>query len=143
MNQDIVRFDVTVHDLIVVRMFQCGSYLQGIFDCNGGRQPALPLDTFLQGLPWYVFHHDVMSIGFTANIINAYDVRMRKPGGRACFLAKLGDKILVAGKLRPQQFYGNLARQQHVFGQKHFRHAAAADSFQQTITVVKQTVRVH
>ena len=126
-----------------MRVFQCRCNLRGDLDRSQGRKTNIPFDQILQRFTCNIFHDDIMSACLTADIENTDNIRMRQTGGSPGFLTEPGYEILIACKLRAQDFDSHPAREQFILSQVNFGHATAADALEEAITAIKQPFWVH
>ena len=134
-NNDILRLDVPMHNLIVVRNLQAGGHLNSdagsLFDC----QPALLLDIGLQRDAFHQLHDNVVDILLVAYVINIYDIRMRQ--SRCCLrlFLELTDEIFIFRKFILQHLHSHKAVQLVILSLKDLCHASGSYLLQNFIAV--------
>jgi len=110
-DQDIVRFDVPMNDLVIMSMIQRIADLRCDFDRFVHLQRRPFPDNFVQIGTIHVFHDDVMGILVLSDIINAHDVRMRQGSRRLRLAIEPLDEILVVYELLTQYLDRNITVQ--------------------------------
>lgn len=136
-QDNILRFDVTMDDVVAVGVFQRRCQLQCQGHGQGRIQTAVLFLKRLQRDPFHVFHDDIVQILVLADIIDIDDGRMDQAGRRLGFPFELLHLRLVVHKLLAHNLDGHLAVQKHVPSQVDFCHAAEADGFQHFIAPVQ------
>lgn len=110
-DQDVMRFDVPVNDLVLVGMIQrianLGRNPDGLFHL----QRRAFLDDFVEIMAFDVFHDNVMDFVFLPHVVNADHVRMGQGSGRLRLAAEPADKLLIVHKLLAQHLDGNVVTQ--------------------------------
>ncbi len=125
-NNNILRLDVTVNNMLVMRRFNSSAYLNG--NADGLLKGKLPffLNIRFQGNPFYIFHHDIMDGILASHVVNIYDIRMFQTCRRLGFRAELGHKIHIIGKFLFQNLNSHITPQGMIFGFIHIGHSAAS-----------------
>jgi hypothetical protein len=100
-------------------------------------------DHFFETLSLQVFHGDVIAAVRLAPVIDADDVGMVEPGGRLRLAAKTGHELVIAGIALVEDLDRHLAPEVGVAGQEDVSHPAAAQAFDDLVTVVKNLGCVH
>ena len=99
-DDDILRFDIPVHNVLRVRGFDSLAYLYGDTDGFLHLKTFLFLDILLQGDAFHQLHDNVMEIFRFPYVKYVDNVGMRQTGGRLCFGTKFLYEILIGIKFR-------------------------------------------
>ena len=75
-EKDIVGLDITMDDAIGMGFFQSISDIDGNAYGRINRNIRMGLDVLLQGLPFHIFHDNIMDIPIASYVVNSYDIRM-------------------------------------------------------------------
>ena len=134
-NNDVLRLDIPVYDLIVVRNLQTGRHLNGNAGSFFYRQPAFFLNISLQGDAFHQLHHNIIDVLLITHIIHIYNIRMSQGGSRLGLLLKLADKISVLYKLILQNLHRHKTVQLMILSLKDLCHAAGAYFLQNFIAI--------
>lgn len=99
-----MRFDVAVNNAIGMGFFQ------GIADFNGNADSCVNgdvrvvLDILLQGLPFHIFHDDIVDIAVAAHVVDTHNIWMGQFARGLGFMAEADDEIVVLRKTAVQNF---------------------------------------
>ena len=139
-DEDVVRLDVAVHEIVRMRLCQCTGNLFCYVECLCHRQRALFLDAFLQRTPRHILHDDVVTPFGDTDIVDIDDVGMRNARGSLCLALEASDELRVVLILLVQDFYGNRALQELIFRPIDICHAAAAYEHLQCVASIQDTL---
>ena len=126
-KNDILRLNVTVHNMLRMRRFQALCNLNGNADCFLKIQLSALFDIALQGDSFHQFHHDIVQITLIADIVYADDVRMGKTRTGFRLFTEIRYAFRIAGVFRFQEFDCYHAIQTVAFGFVNICHAAGTD----------------
>ena len=127
LNHDVLRLDVTVNDVVLVRDGQrlrnlranLGNLLR--VECPMTADAALEVDAA------QVLHDDVIGVAVLAPVVHRDDVRALQGRGRLSLLLEAGGKGLVSSILRKHGLDGHRAAEDLVHAAVNGRHASRAD----------------
>ena len=77
-NNDILRLDITVDNMIVVCSLNSHTDLDGNTDCLSYRQSGFLFNIFLKGDPFYKLHHDIVNAVFLSHIVHIHYIRVHQ-----------------------------------------------------------------
>ena len=137
MDQDVLRFDVTVHDAVAVGMFQGAQDSDRNLACQRSVEFSPFLDYFLQGLPLYVLHDKIAVFAVHTHVQQIDDIMVRHFAGRFGFPLETADKLAVFVEFGPQDLYRYVVACTQVNGTVNDGHTAHTDLFSQAVTVSK------
>ena len=100
-------------------------------------KPALLRHIAFQRFALYIFHNDIFHVGINGDVVNIYDVFMRKHGNRLGFINKAGLCLLVAVIFIVQDLDGNHTVHHKILGAQNASHAANAHEIKDLIPFVK------
>ena len=132
-NQNVVRLDVSMYNLIFMCEAECRCNLPRDADCLFIVDPTLFFNQLAERFSLYEFHNDEVDISLLSDIVNTYNIRMGKPCCRLRLSSEIFHKLRVLGKFRAQNFNRNISVQQTAFCLINDSHSAFSDFFNQFI----------
>ena len=127
LDHDVLRLDVAVDDLVLMRDGERGADLAADLRDLLGVERAVAADAALEVGAAQVFHHDEIGVAVAAPVIDAHDVGALQAGGRLGLLLEAGGEGGVAGVLRQHDLHGDGAVEHLVLCAVDGRHAARSD----------------
>ena len=137
-NNDILGLDVPVDDVIPVGRFQSHGDLDGDGDCLLNGQSLPGLDIFFQRDAVHELHDDKINAFFLADIIYIYNIRMHQSRGGLGLHTELGYETGIFRKFLLQDLDRHQTVEFVVLGFIDIRHAAAADLFQNLVSICNE-----
>ena len=137
-NNDILRFDIPVDDVVAVGCRQSHRDLDGDRHGLARYKPFFFLNIALERDPVDQLHDDVVGAFFLAHIIDIDNIRVHQTGSRLCFHAEFGYKRRVLGKLLFEHLDSHHAVEPVVLCLIYIGHAAGTDLFQHLVAVRNQ-----
>ncbi len=136
-DENVCRFDVAVQQPLAVRVREAVADLSGVVDGDRLRQFSVGGDHLAERWAVDEFHHDVVRVAFTSDVVGVDDVGMRKTGGGFGFLIEAAHEFLIGGVLLAQDFDGDAPPQQRVGSAIHGRHTALSELAIEAVAVVE------
>ena len=137
-DEDVVRLDVAVDEVLAVRDAQCGEDLARVVDRDRDRRGAAGGDQLLQAAPVEVLHRDVVgALGLPA-VEDRDDVRVREARCVLRLAAEALDELLVVRVPVVQDLDRDPAAQFLVLGEVDVRHAAGAKLAHDLIATIEE-----
>ena len=135
-----MRLNITVYQIIFVRVGQC----LGNFLCNlqgfGNRQMAFSRYLILKSLAIDIFHNDIVHSVLYTDIVDVDYVRMGKARRALCLHLEFCQEFFISCKLCMQNFYSNHAVKNFIVCFIHICHTATADAFKNLISIVQNAL---
>ena len=137
-NNDILRFDIPVDDMVPVRDFKAHGNLQG--DRNGFlvTEPSPLCYIILESDPVHQFHYDVVDALFLAYVVNIDDIGVHQACCRLRLYTEFRYEIGVLRKLLLEHLDRHIAVQSVIFGFIYICHTAGPDFFKDLVAVCDQ-----
>ncbi len=123
---DIVRFQVTVHNTFVVRVFQAPGDLAEDENRNARIKFSLFLDYRGEGFPVNIFHDNVGIVFIDKIVEHRHNIFMTEAHENGCFTFEPFSDLVFS---RVELFQNYVSFQTGMFRAVHGPHAAAADFF--------------
>src|SRR5262249_17947583 len=139
-EQDVARFDVAVHQPLVVGVLQPEARLKDVVaGAEGGERALLP-DDFLQAIPLNVLHDEVVQLAVAIDIVDLDDVGMieDRDGARLALEALDDPGVLRLGAGKHLQ--GDASLETDMLAQEDGAHAALGKAFEQFEFVADEEV---
>ena len=138
-DEHVLRLDVAVDDLALVRGAERARDLDRVGDRLGDRQARVAADALLERLALDVLEDDVrrrmVRVALLAGVDDADDVRVVELRDRARLAAEALELVGVAGDLAVHELDRDLALEHRVEGAVHRRHAADPDLCVEAVAV--------
>ena len=129
-----------MHDTHSMGMFQAFCNSDSKLNRLINRQLAPFLNIFLEGLPFYVFHDDIMVALIIAYIIHVNDIRMAQTPCILSFSFKAPYKAFIRGKVSVQNFNGHCTAQEFIVTAIYVSHTTNADFFDDLISIIEDNI---
>ena len=104
-NDNILRLNVPMDDMLIVGCFNPPAHLDGNADCFLKGKLPLFFNIHFKGDALHIFHNNIMDGILAPYIINIYNIWMLQPSRGLGFRAELRYEIHVLGKFRLQYLY--------------------------------------
>ena len=97
-NYDVLGFDISVNDVIIMSSFNTHAHLNGNADCLLDGQSCLFFDIFLKGNSLYQFHNNIVDSVFFPYVIYIDNIGVHQPCCRLRLNSEFGYKIGIFRK---------------------------------------------
>ena len=94
-NNDILRFDIPVNNMIIMCCLNAHTHLDGNAYCFLVRQTGLFLNVLFEGNALHQFHYNIVDSVFFPYIIDIYDIGMHQSCCRLGLNTEFGYKISI------------------------------------------------
>ncbi len=122
-EQDVVRLDVAVHDVVAVRVGQRVGHLPRDARRVADRELLLRVEELAQRRAVDAAHDDVKDLLLPADLVDRHDVRMLEARDRLRFVQEALGDVVRRRELHVQHFHRDVAVQRVVVGAEHGREA--------------------
>ena len=134
-DQDVLRLDVAVDELVLVRARQRPADLDGVGHRLGHRQPPIAPDAVLERLALHELEHDVGSAVVLPGVDHRDHVGVVQLGHGARLAPEALELVRVARDVPVHQLDGHPALERGVEGAVHARHAARPDLLVELVAI--------